>query len=94
MAGFDFVFGVESMIRGYHEYQTIWTNPLIGEELPCEREPDNSHDPYTVAVKKEIGGRNQIVGHVPRRLSMVCSLFIRRGGLLVCIINGPHEEKG
>jgi len=83
MTGFDFVFGVESMIHGYHEYQMIWNNPLIGEELPCERKPGNSHDPYAVAVKKEIGGRNQIVGHVPRRLSTICSLFIRKGGLLV-----------
>ena len=79
IAGFDFVFGVESIIRGYHEYQMIWNNPLIGEELPCECEPGNSHDSYAVAVKKEIGTcrRNQIVGHVPRRLSTICSLFIR-----------------
>ena len=79
MAGFDFVFGVKSMIRGYHKYQMIWNNPLMGEEFPCEREPGNSHGPYAVVVKKEISRRNQIVGHVPRRLSTICSLFIRRG---------------
>ena len=91
MAGFDFIFSVESMIRGYHEYQLIWNDPIIGEELGCEREPGNSHDPYAVAVKKAIGGSDRIVGHVSRRISTICSLFIRRGGLLVCIINGVRR---
>ena len=91
MAGFDFIFSVESMIRGYHEYQLIWNDPIIGEELGCEREPGNSHDPYAVAVKKAIGGSDRIVGHVPRRISTICSLFIRRGRLLVCIINGVRR---
>ena len=49
-----FTFSVNSMIRGYHEYLMIWNDPVIGEELRCEREPGNSSDPYAVAVKRGV----------------------------------------
>jgi len=91
VAGIDFVFGVESMISGYQDYQLIWNNPLISKELRCEFKPGNSHNMYAVAVKKEISIRNQIVGHVRRSISTICSLSIRRDRLLVCIINGPQR---
>ena len=42
---------VETMIRGYHEYQSIW-EAEIGENLTCIREPGNVRDPYAVAVTK------------------------------------------
>ena len=38
--------------------------------------------------KEKDRGGDQIVGHVPRIISTICSLFIRRSGLLVCIVNG------
>ena len=40
-------------VRGYHEYQRIWT-ATMGEELRCERErPQNPRDPYAIVVKKD-----------------------------------------
>ena len=36
-------------IRGCHVYQEIWT-AAVGEELVCEREPDNSHNRYVVVA--------------------------------------------
>ena len=54
---------VEAMIRGYHEYQSIW-----------EAEIGNLCDPFT---KPE---SSTIVGHVPRKMSAICSLFLRKGG--------------
>ena len=68
---------VEAMIRGYHEYQNIW-EAEIGENLTCIREPGNVSDPYAVAVTKPEA--STIVGHVPRKMSAVCSLFLRKGG--------------
>ena len=59
-------------MRGHHVYQRIWT-PTLGEELHCEREDANSKDPCAVAVIK---GRDT-VGHVHRRISAACSLFLR-----------------
>ena len=41
----EFTFVVESMIRGYHEYKTVWENPVLAEELRCMREIGNLRDP-------------------------------------------------
>ena len=69
-------------IRGYHIYQEVWT-AAVGEELVCEREPHNSHHCYSVALKRmEI-----IIGHLPRKLSKQCSLFLRRGGSIFCTVS-------
>ena len=38
----------------------------MGEELECDREPENSCD------------------HWPQKISRVCSLFLRRGGVISC----------
>ena len=38
--------------------------------------------------KQKIDGDIKIVGHVPRRISALCSVFIRRGGTIRCIVNG------
>ena len=47
-------------MRGYHASLEQWT-PSIGEVLSLKREPDNSHNSYSVAVVKG----EPVVGHVP-----------------------------
>ena len=64
-------FIVEAMVRGYHVYQTVW-EVRIGGVLPCTRESGNRHDPHAVAVKKG----DIIVGHLPSKISCLCSIFI------------------
>ena len=59
---------VQSYVRGYHTYQDIW-DPFIGEVLPLEREPNNSEDRFTVAIKR----RSDVVGHLPFNLAPVYS---------------------
>ena len=81
-------FTVDSAIRGHHIYKTIWT-PQLDETLSCETEPGNIHDPYAVAVKRT--SDNTIVGHVPRKVSAVCSLFLRRG-TMVCVVTGNRRH--
>ena len=53
-------FETPSYIKGYHEYQKIWT-VFLQEELCGEMEPANPVDKYAVAVKKN----NVVVGHLP-----------------------------
>ena len=53
----------------------------------CHREEDNAHDPYAVAVIKSA----TVVGHLPRKISTLCSLFIRRGGTICCQITGRRR---
>ena len=42
-------------------------------------------------MMKLIDSNVQVVGHVPRTISSVCSIFIRRGGSIVCTITGNQE---
>jgi len=84
-------FVIDAAIHGYHVYKEIWPNLIDEEQLTCEREVGNSHNPLAVAIKKLIDGSNTIVGHVPRHISPLCSVFIRRGGSIVCIVDGPRR---
>ena len=59
-----FTFSIDSMIRGYHVFKDLCTNPDYDEELECVCEPGNLSITYMVAVKKEISGDAVIVGHV------------------------------
>ena len=78
---------VESMVRGYHVYKDIWS-AAVGQRLPCKQERGNPHDPY--AIEGSV-----IVGHVPREISAVCSLFLRRiGTSLLCEVTGGKRYSG
>ena len=67
----------------------IWT-AAVGEILLCVREPTNASDRYAVAVTRP-GGLGVVIGHLPRKLSKICSLFIRRGGSICCIVTGGRR---
>ena len=50
----------------------------------------NYTDLFAVAIMKD----DNIVGHVPRKISTVCSLFLCQGGLIICCVigkNATHE---
>ena len=51
------VLQVNSFIRGYHEYQEIWT-PEIGDEYELKREPLNTvdHNAVQLSAKEKVGG--------------------------------------
>ena len=51
----------------------------------------NLCDSQAVAIKKEISHMLQVVGHVPRRISSICLIFIRRGGITKCTVTGCHR---
>ncbi len=71
------------VIRGYHVYKSIW-DAIVGETLCCKRERDNDSDRYAVAVLHN----DVIVGHLPRKYSRVCSLFLNNGGSISCTVTG------
>ena len=64
------VFQKETCVRRYHVYESIWV-AAIGEELQCQRELSNAVDCYTVAIIQD----GAVVGHVPRKISRLCSLL-------------------
>jgi len=55
--------------------------------IQCAREPLNEHDRYSVAVKKD----GIIIGHLPRKVSRLFSLFLRRGGCISCTVTGRRQ---
>ena len=77
---------VAGCIRGYHVFQEIWT-ATVGEILACEREPTNEKDRYAVAVLRS----GTKVGHLPKKISRVCSLFLLRGGSITCTVVGGRR---
>ena len=78
---------IESCVRGHHIYKANW-NPCEGEELFCCKEENNSHDPYAVVVMKG----NVIVGHVLRKISAACSLFLEKEDTTItCTITGKQR---
>ena len=84
-------FVIDTAIRGYHVYKDIWPNSIDEEQLTCECEVGNSHHPLAIAIKKLIDGSNMIIGHMPRRISPLCSVFIRRGGSIMGVVDGPRR---
>ena len=73
--------------RGYHVYKEVW-GAAVDESLVCERESENASDRYAVAVKK-----GTIIGHLARKVSRVCSLFLRRGRTIECTVTGNWAQE-
>ena len=67
---------LESFVRGFHEYMDIWDPKVGDEDIHLEPEENNEHDDFGVAILFE--GRT--VGHVPRNLSQIMTLFMRIPG--------------
>ena len=77
---------VDSCARGYHVYESVWA-AAHGERIGCITEPLNANDRYAVALKKD----GAVIGHLPQKISRICSLFIRRGGTIECIVTGTRR---
>ena len=67
-------------------YRRVW-DAVIGEHLICRRESTNESDRYAVAVVKD----GNVIGHLPRKVSQVCSLFLRREGTISCEVTGTQR---
>ena len=72
-------FSIEVMVCGYYVYEDIW-DAALEEQLPCQREPMNSKDPFVVMVVKS----QATVGHILRKILLICSMFLRHGGTICC----------
>ena len=87
-------FETPSYIKGYHEYQNIWT-PFLQEELCGEMEPANPADRYAVAFKKN----NVVVGHLPLgcsdKFAKTIFCFLSADGWSECkvIVNGKPVNR-
>ena len=62
----------------------MW-NTKPAETLTCITERENRNNVFTVAVQSN----DNVVGHIPRKISCICMLFIR--GILNCLITGSRR---
>lgn len=62
-------FVMEVMIRGYHEYRVVWECLINGENLFYP------HEAETPTTLQWTDGNLIIVGHIPQRISSICSIF-------------------
>ena len=67
------------MVQGGGEAIICIKTHSIGEELV---EECNAHDPFAVAVVRA----GVIVGHIPRRISAICTVFLRRSGTSILMV--------
>ena len=66
---------------------TIWT-ATVGENLTCTQEPTNESDRYAVVMIKD----GSIIGYTPQKMPHVCSMFLRRGSSITCLITGTQVD--
>ena len=79
----------EISLRGYHAYKNI---PLtLGQELLCDIEPQNEHDPFAVMIQTE---NEDIVGHILLELSEIIHKFPSDGGEAVAEVIGKRYNSG
>ena len=78
----------DSVIRGYHVYKEIW-EASCGQVFPCLREVGNAFDPFAVSVVRD----GDIIGHVPRKISATCSLFLRNRGTVKCTVTEKKRKE-
>ena len=88
-------FETPSYIKGYHEYEKIWTT-FLPEELCGEMVPAIPADKYAVAVKKNI----VVVGHLPLgcsgKFAKTIFYFLRADEWSECkvIVTGKPVNRG
>lgn len=70
-------------VRGFHHYNSIW-QPVLHETFQARPENGNTHDRYAIATVKIVGGREQIIGHLPREISRF-SWFIMSYGATITV---------
>ena len=72
-------------VHGYHVYKDIW-EVAVGETVVCVLETGNFHDRNAVTVEKD----RRIFGHLPRKVSRVCAVFLKIGGTIRCTVTGSR----
>ena len=68
---------INCCVSGYH----IRMSQLQLVKILLAHENVHERDRYAAIIKDR-----SIIGHIPQKLSHVCSLFLQRGGSITCLI--------
>ena len=84
------LFSFNSYIRGFHAYKENW-DPILGRRYSGSTEEKNERDEYAVAVVYD----DEVVGHIPLRLSKIMSMFLKLTGLQMEVeVTGKYVKQG
>ena len=61
---------------------------FLASDLYVKIGPGNPRDRYAVTVCK-VG--DEMVGHLPKNILTMCSIFIQRGGIIYCTVLGVRQ---
>lgn len=82
--------------RQYHDADEVWNELKVGTILQMERDLNNPHDPYAVAVlyKKPEEEEPYLIGYIPRNDNETIANFLEMGwtDLFECRICKIDEE--
>ena len=67
--------------RQYHDADEVWDDMNVGTILQLERDLENRHDPYAVAVlfKREREEEPYLLGYIPRGDNRTIANFLEMG---------------
>ena len=88
-------FHFDSYARGYHAYINMW-EALLSECLKCVKESTNEVDKDAVAVvRRNSLIKEVVVGHVPKFISMIVSMFLSLPGCTLSTeVTGKRVNRG
>ena len=60
--------------------------------MPCSQEVTNGHDPFAVKVSQLHSEDERTAGHLSRKISSICSIFLRKGGKIFATVCGSWRH--
>ena len=87
---------INTFLRGYHEYMSVWMPQIGDDSLFCRRELSNKYDEYDAAIVAiDHFKQEEVVGHVPLFLRKTLNKFLRLPGSYVnCKVTGTRINRG
>ena len=64
------------------------------KDTPCRAEKNPTMTKIVLLWllwKMIVNVSNYIVGHVPQTISVLCGLFLKKGGTISCVVTGPRQ---
>ena len=87
-------FAIDSYVRGFHVYQTLWSLIIAEEDLECRHEKENE-DEFAIGIYRYDLQRETLVGHVPGNIYKFVYKFLQLlNWRLYCRVTGNRLNRG
>ena len=83
-------FQFSAVVGGFHYYRKSWL-PQPKQALNCFHEKINTFDRFAIKVCEK--GKNEIVGHLPMKISRVTKFLLDRGANVSAKFTSTHYRR-